>query len=411
MIDTFAPGVVPAVLTAVAAALVLAWAWHGRQVDEHPMCRRCGFSLLGRTKLMLPECPECGSDLGRRGAVRVGRRRRRRPVIALSLLVIALSTAWVAISSTSQAQGFDWAAHKPLAWVLSDASGTDPRSRDAALSELARRVRDGELSPAKEEALVEQALALQADLSRPWSAGWGEIVEAAQALGRLDASDWARYQAQSVTFAVGAAHERVHDLADLRLRLVRGPDRTSGRPKFRVELAAYVEPQLTVAGQVLPADVDPADAAVRSVAELDVPPHESAELLAVLPVPGAATRGGATHLAGVGTDPAPDRLAPGPQTARLSVLVRPLRPAPGSVNGKAAYALEAEQRRVELTAKWELLPTGTLDEYASPEFKGVWVPPSHREKILKESARRREAQGRAREELRREGQRPRRPNP
>ena len=247
--------VFPAVAIAVIAALVLAWAWHGRQIDAHPVCRRCGHSLLGRTRLMLPECPECGADLSGARAVRIGRRRRRRPVIAASLLVIALCTAWVAVSNATQARGFDWAAHKPLGWVVGDADGRDPRARDAALSELARRVRSGELSRPREQALVEQALAYQADWKRPWAPGWGEIVEAAQAMGRLSEEQWMRYKVQSVTFAVGITNERVRGVKDLKVELVRGPDRISDRPAFRLELGVYAEPKLLLSGTPVSAAV------------------------------------------------------------------------------------------------------------------------------------------------------------
>src|SRR5688500_17507969 len=63
MIAAAAFGVVPATVVGIVATIVLAWAWHGRQIDAHPMCRRCGFGLNGRNPLMKPQCPDCGADL------------------------------------------------------------------------------------------------------------------------------------------------------------------------------------------------------------------------------------------------------------------------------------------------------------------------------------------------------------
>ena len=46
----------------------------GRRIDDHPICRRCGFDLFG-----LPagseRCSECGAEVRRRRAIRIGRRK------------------------------------------------------------------------------------------------------------------------------------------------------------------------------------------------------------------------------------------------------------------------------------------------------------------------------------------------
>lgn len=49
------------------------------------------------------------------------------------------------------------------------------------------------------------------------------------------------------------------------------------------------------------------------------------------------------------------------------------------------------QRRVELEAKWELLPRESLEELVGPEMKGVWVPAAQRAKVIQDAAKRREA--------------------
>src|SRR5688500_20138720 len=49
----------------------------GKRVDDHPLCRRCGFDLFGLPE-GATECSECGADLSVRWkAVRIGNRHRR----------------------------------------------------------------------------------------------------------------------------------------------------------------------------------------------------------------------------------------------------------------------------------------------------------------------------------------------
>jgi tRNA(Ile2) C34 agmatinyltransferase TiaS len=40
----------------------------GRRIDDHPLCRRCGFDLTGKPETST-RCPECGSDLRRPRAI------------------------------------------------------------------------------------------------------------------------------------------------------------------------------------------------------------------------------------------------------------------------------------------------------------------------------------------------------
>src|SRR5215208_2333842 len=62
--------------------LMMILARRGRRIDDHPLCRKCGFDLFG-----LPgtshNCPECGRDLRRRRATRIGHRQRHRPLLRI----------------------------------------------------------------------------------------------------------------------------------------------------------------------------------------------------------------------------------------------------------------------------------------------------------------------------------------
>src|SRR5881396_1347738 len=71
-------------LILLAALGLLALGMRGRRVDDHPICRRCGFDLSG-----VPSggtnCSECGSRLCEPGAYYFGRREKRRGLLVAGI--------------------------------------------------------------------------------------------------------------------------------------------------------------------------------------------------------------------------------------------------------------------------------------------------------------------------------------
>lgn len=88
-----------AMLFAVAIIMLLA-GLRGRKLDEHPVCRGCGFYLVG----MYPggeRCPECGKALDER-SVRIGRRERRRALmIGGAILATAMLLPLIGLGAAS----------------------------------------------------------------------------------------------------------------------------------------------------------------------------------------------------------------------------------------------------------------------------------------------------------------------
>ena len=174
---------------------LLAVGLRGRRVDDHRLCRGCGYDLTG-----LPagaaRCSECGRDLTAKRAVRVGHRERRRWAVVLSVLLALPSAAVVAGLLWAANSDFDWQRHKPVGWLAGELSSRDSAVVNAALAELLRRQvadEDGEIDfgPA-----VDAVLEWQGDGGRAWDGRAGDLVEGERHVGRVSDADWSRYARQ-----------------------------------------------------------------------------------------------------------------------------------------------------------------------------------------------------------------------
>src|SRR3954451_21021619 len=81
-------------ITCGTSLIAILLAFRGRRIDDHPICRKCGFDLFG-----LPptshNCPECGRDLKRKRADRIGHRRRLKTLLLLGLTFFLASAGWL----------------------------------------------------------------------------------------------------------------------------------------------------------------------------------------------------------------------------------------------------------------------------------------------------------------------------
>jgi hypothetical protein len=216
------------------AAALLLWARHGRRVNEHPHCRKCGFDLFGRPAGSFI-CSECGADLRRNRAVRFGARRARRKVVAASLVVFLPSVAWLGLALWASVSQKPTALYKPVSWLVAEAAGNDAAARATAFAELSRRLARNELSGRQRGAVVERALALQADPQRPWDPAWGDLVEQAYAAGKLPADHWRRYVAQAPAFSLQVP-DRVRRGEKAWLELFEQPTRVGRKGHFMLRV-------------------------------------------------------------------------------------------------------------------------------------------------------------------------------
>ncbi len=190
--------VILAVLSAsLLGILLLATGWRGRRVNDHPICRRCGFDLSG-----LPQgadvCSECGANLKARRAIRCGARQRRAGRILLGCMLLLPAAGATGMVGVARARHLDLNPYKPVWWLVSDANNSDTAVHDAAFAELLKRQAAGRLSRSNVRMISRSAIRAQADLTRPWSPQWGMLVQGAHRANMLDADQWQAYAAQTI---------------------------------------------------------------------------------------------------------------------------------------------------------------------------------------------------------------------
>lgn len=169
----------------------------GRRIDDHPLCRNCGFDLTGRAAGS-DRCPECGSDVTRPTALRHGHRQRRGGLIAAGAIGLLLAMVFVAPPLLSSVADFSLQPYKPLWLLRREATKGDASRRDLALAELDRRMKQGELSTDSVAGIVALALDVQADASIKWNPKWGDLIERSRSDRKVSDAQWARYARQAV---------------------------------------------------------------------------------------------------------------------------------------------------------------------------------------------------------------------
>ena len=178
----------------VGCCLFLAGAF-GRRVDDHPICRRCGYDLFGQSTS--PRCSECGSDLATRRAIRKGHRLKRPPLIWSSCAILLLTLIGTASSLYMEVKGISSWQLKPTWLVRREANGTGSTS-ERAVTELQARLVKGRLNSSEARVILDDALEQQAKFtSHPNSQQWLWLFEAAAARALPTDDQWKEYVQQA----------------------------------------------------------------------------------------------------------------------------------------------------------------------------------------------------------------------
>src|SRR2546421_8645663 len=103
-----------AVLILLLGGGLAVYALRGRQIDNHPICRKCGFDLFGLGEST--RCPECGTELSAAG-IRLGHRAVRRGALAGGIVVLTPAAVVLAALSVAAARHVDPNRYKPVWWL------------------------------------------------------------------------------------------------------------------------------------------------------------------------------------------------------------------------------------------------------------------------------------------------------
>jgi hypothetical protein len=183
------------IILLIAVALTIA-GLRGRIVGDDPHCAKCGFNLRGRSEEST-RCSECGSEIDLPGGTRMGLRHRRISLLLSGLLLVIVSAGSIGVLTWRGTDAAAWAEWKPAFWLERELDSADPAIRTAAKNELVRRIQTPGASPATVNALVDAALARQADRKTKWNFDWGDLIGAAGKVKLLTADRYERYIKQA----------------------------------------------------------------------------------------------------------------------------------------------------------------------------------------------------------------------
>jgi hypothetical protein len=282
-----------------------------------------------------------------------------------------VSAACVAVSGWAIARAIDWDRHAP-AWLLirrAQLSGNSA-DRDAALNEIVRRIDEGTLGVDREQTLVDFAMTLQAETTRPWVQGWGTLVEAVRSSGRLDDARWHRYLVQAVTPALQPAQPSIRPCEELNFLLGAGSARLGARyPGGRngdvLYAAVYGVERIRIDDREVPAFLS-AEISSHSVG---IAPRDGLQGMGLVSISARpSTWSGSGHLGWVAprmTGWDLSSLEPGPHTARVTLNMRLISDDSGvrklwSMRQLRAQDSFGQDRTVEVEARWTLVPKPPL---------------------------------------------------
>jgi len=196
-------GPIAAVLALLGAALV-ALGVRGRRVDDHPICRGCGFDCQGVYPRRSVWCPECGCCLTPANTgVRRGRRERRSLVMLSGAGLLAMAAVLLLppdlLSSTTFApsRAVAFSSRTPLHTLIATAGRPAERVVRPALTELQRRwFHRGVFTGPRDQLVIvlDYALKWQARRSRPWLSEWDPFMQAALDAGLIEGERLERFQ-------------------------------------------------------------------------------------------------------------------------------------------------------------------------------------------------------------------------
>ncbi len=200
---------------------MLAWAaWRGRRVNDHPLCRKCGFDLVGHAAQLLAQtsqldtvakCPECGTPLGSPRAILVGQRVRRSRLLAVAIVMMILGGAGVGLTGWGSLSTVNWNLHKPTWLLVIEAQSPTRTGAQGVYAELLARqmINPSAYAGSRSNVLTAAILRIQGDQSAAWHEEMGRLLESMRASGQVDDARWETYGVQAIDTALVDVAEKI----------------------------------------------------------------------------------------------------------------------------------------------------------------------------------------------------------
>jgi hypothetical protein len=177
---------------ALPAVLLIRRGYRGRKLDDHAICRKCGFDLFGKPAES-NKCSECGADLHNPKATRVGNRRHRPFVLAEGIGLLVVAICMIAGGVYQAESNFDWWPHLPFRVVLWLSESKDQAKVSLATAEMLRRYNAGQLDHQQIGLLVDRAMKLQSSNVGMWDESLGDLIEHAYVTRNITPAQWEQY--------------------------------------------------------------------------------------------------------------------------------------------------------------------------------------------------------------------------
>jgi hypothetical protein len=171
---------------------LIALGLRGRRINDHPICRGCGFDLIGVVPA-ISVCPECGRDATGSGAIRHGQRRRRPGLIVLGFTIVALAAGSSLIRTSSIAPAV--AVVLPGSWLVHLGEILPPTWSRAFSDEYIDRFALGTLDSSAIAAGARASIRSLARDRSAWEARTGDLVVQAFEKGVISDKEAAEFLA------------------------------------------------------------------------------------------------------------------------------------------------------------------------------------------------------------------------
>lgn len=187
----------------IVGIVLLVLGLRGRRVDDHPVCRDCGFDLSGVYPAS-STCPECGAGLRRPRGVRIGNRRRRWVLAGVGAALVLVLGAALPTGMTAFLSGRNVVAHLPLRVLLWEGRHAGPESSQIVADEVLNRLLAGTPTPTNYARIIDAALDIQGEPSDRWGDAWAKVLDRAKVDNAIRQDQQDRHNRQAAVVSVVA---------------------------------------------------------------------------------------------------------------------------------------------------------------------------------------------------------------